>query len=85
MIEALRIAASLATLNHSGVAILAASAQLNPRGKYQIDTMYETDNCNLEFKINNKKHKMNNKNLTMAETCMISPRKSDNKFTCILH
>lgn len=41
--EALRIAASLATLNHSGVAILAASPQLNPRGKYQTHIIHETD------------------------------------------
>ena len=33
LIEALRIAASLATLSHSGVAILAASEQLNPAWK----------------------------------------------------
>jgi hypothetical protein len=33
LIEALRTAASLATLNHSGVAILAASPQLNPKRK----------------------------------------------------
>jgi len=34
--EALRIAASLANLNHSGVAMLAASPQLNPTKHIQI-------------------------------------------------
>ena len=35
-IEALRIAASFATLNHSGVAILAASPRLKPAQRNQI-------------------------------------------------
>jgi len=42
--EALRIAASLANLNHSGVAMLAASPQLNPAR--HISKLYlETCNC----------------------------------------
>lgn len=40
--EALRIAASLANLNHSGVAMLAASPQLNPTKHIQI--ILETGN-----------------------------------------
>jgi hypothetical protein len=56
LIEALLTAASLATLNHSGVAILAASPQLNPKwqrskgiNKYSDLTTATTTTTSLQF------------------------------------
>jgi hypothetical protein len=59
LIEALLTAASLATLNHSGVAILAASPQLNPKwqrskgiNKYSDLTTATTTSLQFQTQIN---------------------------------